>query len=145
MYSVKKRLDQFSAAHRLVNGYQGKCKDLHGHDYVAEVELVCNELDKTGFVIDFVEIKRICNDWLQKNWDHVTLLSEADQALLQFLKHENQRYWLLPDNQNTTVENLTRYLFQQFKKELAQFAPRVRLKAVTMWESSMACATYVEE
>jgi 6-pyruvoyltetrahydropterin/6-carboxytetrahydropterin synthase len=142
MYIVKKQLDSFSAAHRLVNGYQGKCKDLHGHDYLAEVELACEQLDETGFVIDFVEIKRICNMWLQRNWDHATLLSEADEALLAFVKHENQRYWLLPNRQNTTVENLTKYLYQQFTKELAEFSPRVTLRSVTMWESGTAKATY---
>ncbi|MBX9706042.1 MAG: 6-carboxytetrahydropterin synthase, partial [Gammaproteobacteria bacterium] len=39
MYVIKKQLDTFSAAHRLTKGYQGKCKDLHGHDYQVEITL----------------------------------------------------------------------------------------------------------
>jgi 6-pyruvoyltetrahydropterin/6-carboxytetrahydropterin synthase len=145
MYTVKKQLDVFSAAHRLVKGYQGKCKDLHGHDYLTEVTVVCDELDEYDFVIDFGDIKRICNEWLQNHWDHATLVSGADANLLKFVREEKQHHFVLPEQHNSTVEYLVEFLFYQFQKELKAFAPRVTLKAVSMWESATACATFTAD
>lgn len=142
MYILKKKLDVFSAAHRLVKGYQGKCKDLHGHDYLVEITVCCEELDNYGFVIDFGEIKQICNDWIQKNWDHCTLVCPEDQKLLEFLREENQHHFVLPVGNNSTAENLAEFLFRQFQFELAKFTPRVTLQAVTIWESATASATF---
>lgn len=142
MYILKKKLDIFSAAHRLVNGYQGKCKDLHGHDYLVEVTVACEELDDYGFVIDFGDVKQICNDWIQNHWDHATLVCAADKTLLDFVCKENQHHFVLPADKNSTVENLTEFLFKQFQTELDKFSPRVSLQAVTIWESSTANATY---
>lgn len=141
LYTVKKQLDSFSAAHRVIKGYQGKCRDLHGHDYLPEITLSCAALDDVGFVMDFSEIKTICNAWVQDNWDHATLLSAADPKLLAFVQNEKQKYFLLPDEVNSTVENLAEFLFKEFEKRLASFAPRVRLEAVSIWESATACAT----
>lgn len=142
MHIIKKKLDTFSAAHRLGKGYQGKCKDLHGHDYMAEVTLSCETLDAYDFVIDFGEVKQRCNNWLQSHWDHATLVSGGDEPLLAFVKAEQQHHFVLPEKHNSTAEFLAEYLFHQFTKELQDFAPRVTLQAVTLWESQTASATY---
>jgi len=142
MFILKKKLDVFSAAHRVIKGYQGKCKDLHGHDYLVEVTVACEELDDYGFVIDFGDIKQICNDWLKNHWDHCTLVCADDQGLLKFLRQEDQRHFVLPAEKNSTVENLTEFLFYQFQVELKKFSPRVTLQAVTIWESETASATF---
>lgn len=143
MYVIKKQLDTFSAAHRLTKGYQGKCKDLHGHDYQVEITLHCEQLDHYDFVIDFGEIKRICDAWLQQKWDHATIVGGEDPALLKFVKQEQQKYFLLPEGRNSTVEFLAEFLFEIFERELASFAPRVILHSVEIAESQTARALFV--
>jgi 6-pyruvoyltetrahydropterin/6-carboxytetrahydropterin synthase len=55
MYEVS--VDEtFAAAHNLRN-YQGKCENLHGHNYKVRVTLAGKELDSTGLLYDFVQLK----------------------------------------------------------------------------------------
>ena len=67
----------FDAAHRLIN-HKGKCANLHGHRYVAEITLQAKQLDELGMVVDFSEVKRIIGDWIDHRWDHNTILHPGD-------------------------------------------------------------------
>lgn len=118
MYLVSRELKQFSAAHRLNKGYRGKCQHLHGHNYTIRVTLSAPQLDEFDFVMDFDAIKKLFDSWVQEQWDHVTLVSEQDVALLEFLRAENQRFFIIPGGANTTAEVLAHYLFMQFTKIL---------------------------
>jgi len=148
MYCVKKDLKIFSAAHRLIKGYVGKCKNLHGHNYKVSIKLCSDKLDGFGFVIDFNDIKALFDSWVQDHWDHATLVCEDDHALIDFLGNEKQKFSVLPGGQNTTVEALTGYLFDVFasilkeKKTQAMF-PNISIVEVTIFESETASATYV--
>ena len=57
MYEVKKRLE-ISAAHRLALGYESKCTNLHGHNWIIDVYLRSKELNEDGMVMDFTHIKK---------------------------------------------------------------------------------------
>ncbi|MEW6108210.1 MAG: 6-carboxytetrahydropterin synthase [Nitrospirota bacterium] len=46
----------FSAAHQL-HGYEGICKDVHGHNFTVEVTLSVKRLNEIGFGIDFLDLK----------------------------------------------------------------------------------------
>ena len=52
----------FEAAHAL-DGYDGKCKDIHGHSYHLEMtcwgRLKALKLSDCGMVVDFGDIKKI--------------------------------------------------------------------------------------
>lgn len=48
---------KFEAAHRLP-WHSGKCRQLHGHSYVLEVE-VAGRLDTRGVVMDFAEVDEL--------------------------------------------------------------------------------------
>lgn len=56
MYYVKKRLE-ISAAHRLQLGYESKCSEIHGHNWIITVECRARELNSEGMVVDFTSIK----------------------------------------------------------------------------------------
>lgn len=66
-YRIAKRFE-FAASHvldGLPDGHQ--CGRLHGHNYAVEVELEGDELDGTGFVLDYGELapfKRMLDDEL---------------------------------------------------------------------------------
>jgi 6-pyruvoyltetrahydropterin/6-carboxytetrahydropterin synthase len=51
---------RFEAAHRL-EWHPGRCRQLHGHSYVLEVE-VSGELDGRGVVMDFAEVDKVVVD-----------------------------------------------------------------------------------
>ena len=143
MYSITKKLRNFSAAHRLVKGYEGKCKNLHGHNYALEIKVSSEELDQYGFVMDFDDIKVHFDQWVQNHWDHVTIVSEIDKPLINFLEKEKQEYFLLPGDKNTTAECLSEFLFQTFSEILRKLnTPHIILHSVRVFESETASATF---
>ena len=50
IYTIVKAID-FCYGHRLLN-YEGKCRHLHGHNGLLEVELYSKTLDSKGMVMD---------------------------------------------------------------------------------------------
>ena len=56
MYEVIKKLE-ISAAHSLDLPYESKCTNLHGHNWSVTVFLRASELNESGMIMDFTEIK----------------------------------------------------------------------------------------
>lgn len=142
MHSIKLSLSRFSAAHRIVKGYRGKCQDLHGHDYRIELTLGASKLDSFGFVIDFTDIKKHLEKWVKEHIDHVTLLCSEDAALLDFVTKQQQRHYILPDNKNTTVECVSEHLYHVFCTILEALNPQVELLELAVWESDTSGAMF---
>ena len=114
--------ETFAAGHALRN-YRGKCENVHGHNYRAEVTLRGAELDAIGLLVDFVELKRVVH------------------AVLDRMDHQ----WLndMPpfDELNPSAENMARYLYDEIA---AGLGPRgdVRVASVKLWETDTSSATY---
>ncbi len=145
MFTVSRDLKSFSAAHRLNKGYQGKCRHLHGHTYRVRVVLSSEQLDQYDFVIDFGDIKRLFDVWVQQHWDHATLVSELDQSLLDFLIDQKQDHFIIPGQRNTTSEALAEFLFNKFNEILStsDYAQTsIRLLEVAVSESDYSHACY---
>ncbi len=99
---------EFDAAHRVME-HQSQCKMLHGHRYVIEATFEAAQLDKLGMVIDFGVIKEILGGWIDKNWDHNTILNIADKVLGdEIAKITGQKIYYLKGN--PTAENMAEYL-----------------------------------
>ena len=111
----------FSAAHRLRN-YQGKCENLHGHNWRVEVTIASNQLDNKGMVIDFRKIKEKLGKVLDK-LDH-TYLNE----LSEFKKV------------NPTSENIASYIYSKLKNLIKE--KKIIVKRVSVWETKDSSATY---
>lgn len=120
MYKIQVKLKSFCVANRLGEPYRGVCNNLHGHNYAIAIILGSKELDEFGFVMDFTKVKELCNNWLEQHWDHGVILNENDAPLLEFLKQEKQKYFLLPNNLPTSSENLAKYAFDEFSKMIQQ-------------------------
>jgi len=58
----------FDAAHRLPE-YPGKCNRYHGHTWKLTVEVFAEIDEKTGFVMDLAELKKLVNPVLDR-FDH---------------------------------------------------------------------------
>lgn len=145
MFLIEKKLKHFSAAHRIINGYQGKCRHLHGHNYSGSVVISARALNHFGFVIDFDHIKQHLDEWVQNHWDHATLVSQQDHELLQFVRDNKQHHFVLPDNENSSSENLAKYLFHKFTDIISKLNYDVVVVSATVSESDTAQATYCNE
>ena len=68
------KMFSFEAGHALY-GYDGKCKNLHGHSYHLEVTVVGTPIQDTtnvkyGMVIDFGDLKKIVKEDIVDVFDH---------------------------------------------------------------------------
>jgi 6-pyruvoyltetrahydropterin/6-carboxytetrahydropterin synthase len=97
----------FEAGHAL-HGYDGKCKNLHGHSYKLSVTVIGTPItDKTnpkfGMVIDFTDLKRIVTEEIVNKFDHATIFNKNTPhvKLAKTLKDEGHNV-LLVDYQPTT-------------------------------------------
>ena len=75
----------FCAGHRLL-GHEGKCANLHGHNYVAEFYVTGKEIDHLGRVVDFQVINKLFKGWIDENWDHGFLLWQDDENAISALE-----------------------------------------------------------
>lgn len=108
----------WDAAHRVLR-HESKCATLHGHRYTAHITVTAPELDSVGRVIDFGVLKTLVGGWIDKNWDHTSILMSSD-PLLPILQEETRKqgkrppYVLLDE---PTAENIA--------MELARVARRL--------------------
>lgn len=70
----------FETAHALY-GYDGKCKNIHGHSYKLFVTVKGKPIEdssnvKFGMVIDFGDIKKIVNKVIVDRFDHTIMLNQ---------------------------------------------------------------------
>ncbi|OGT55065.1 MAG: hypothetical protein A3F17_08205 [Gammaproteobacteria bacterium RIFCSPHIGHO2_12_FULL_41_15] len=144
MYQLLVELQDFSAAHRLIKGYTGKCNHLHGHNYSLRIIVAARCLDDNDLVVDFSVVRKICNAWVQHHIDHCTLVYEQDEALLSFLKNHAQKHYLLSGN--TTVECLAKEIYRQLSAVIANIhqkdAASFYLSQVELWESQQCGVVY---
>lgn len=116
-----KIITQFGAAHQLRN-YNGKCENLHGHNWKIEVFVKGDELDKDGMLIDFSILKKRTKE----------IIEEFDHKFLNDLDCFSEI--------NPSSENIAKYIYEELEKGINN--NRVKISRVTAWESDTACATY---
>ena len=117
MITVTKEL-RFEAAHRLINGYPGKCRNNHGHSWVVFVTASLVEganLNPFGFVKDFGDFKPL-KEWIDNTLDHATIVSEDDISFIDWLAKNRQNYFKVKGN--PTSENLSQIIFEKAKELL---------------------------
>ncbi|HEY9773913.1 MAG TPA: 6-carboxytetrahydropterin synthase [Planktothrix sp.] len=131
MYQVTKEIP-FCYGHRLLN-YDGKCKNLHGHNGIAEITLATDELDESGFVVDFSVIKQIVAKWIDENFDHRMLLHK-DDPVVDYLTKQGEPIKVLAVN--PSAENIARLIYDFVESE---GLPIVQVK---LWETPSCFAVY---
>ena len=114
--------DTFAAAHYL-RDYEGKCENLHGHNWKVEVMLRGEKLGKGGMLVDFKTAREILSDVLGR-FDH-KYLNEVKEF----------------EKVNPTTENLARILYEAIG---ARLPGGVSVSRVTCWESDRCGASYFE-
>lgn len=122
----------FDAAHRVI-GHKGKCVDLHGHRYVLEVSVRSRQLDQLGMVIDFADLKKIIDDWINQNFDHTAILSTNDQELGEAIsKVTKQKIYYLP--YNPTAENIAYHFKYDILRNILNLSD-IKIGKVRLYET----------
>ncbi|MFT4683828.1 MAG: 6-pyruvoyltetrahydropterin/6-carboxytetrahydropterin synthase [Saprospiraceae bacterium] len=70
----------FETGHALY-GYDGKCRNVHGHSYKLHVTVIGTPISdannvKFGMVIDFTDLKKIVKDEIVDVFDHATVFNK---------------------------------------------------------------------
>lgn len=130
----------FCAGHRLMN-HGGKCENLHGHNYVAQIHVTGRETDSVGRVVDFGLLKSLFKTWIDDHWDHSMILWDRDEQAINAIRAvEPWRLHELP--YNPTAENMARYLLEVVSPELISKIPDydVQVSKVVIWETETSSA-----
>ena len=129
---------RFDAAHILTN-HQGLCRNLHGHTYRVDVTVAQAPGDAQDMVVDFKDLKRVCEERILAKFDHAFIYdgsSPAEAEIAAVLRRHDMRTVELPFR--STAENLARHFFG----ELRALMPTVA--AVKVWETPDSVAEYSE-
>jgi 6-pyruvoyltetrahydropterin/6-carboxytetrahydropterin synthase len=113
----------FAAGHALRN-YKGRCENVHGHNFRVQVKIEGDQLDVTGLLVDFIDVKALMGSVIDR-LDH------------QFLNE-------IPpfDVKNPSAENIAEYFHRELTVHLPATAFPVRVREVTVWETDIQSATY---
>jgi len=136
----------FEAGHAL-HGYDGKCKNLHGHSYHLDVTVIGTPIDdstnvKYGMVIDFGDLKKIVKDEIVDVFDHAMIFNKNTPhlELANDLKNRGHNI-ILVDYQPTTemmvidfAEKITQRLPENIK--LHSLKLRETATSFTEWYAS---------
>jgi 6-pyruvoyltetrahydropterin/6-carboxytetrahydropterin synthase len=131
MFTVSRELN-FCYGHRLLN-YAGKCRHLHGHNGRVRITFAASSLDDRGMVLDFGEIKRVVNGWIDAALDHRMILNRDDPAVIVLEKLGEPMYLM---DANPTAENIARLIHDYASK---QGFPVVEVR---LWETPNCVASY---
>lgn len=102
---ITKQFD-FEAAHAL-EGYYGKCKDIHGHSYHLKITVIGRvhlDADKVedSMVMDFTDLKKIVKGQVIDLFDHKLVLK--DDSRFRGIEKNNERVLYVP--YQPTCENM---------------------------------------
>lgn len=122
----------FDMAHALY-GYDGPCKNIHGHTYHLSVTLIGTPIQdngdvKLGMVVDFGDLKKIVKDNILEIYDHALVLNEnAPYSKSEVISNEFEKVILVP--YQPTCENLLLSFVESlkplFSKEMALVSIRL--------------------
>ncbi len=137
------KIFHFEMAHA-IHGYQGACKNIHGHSYELHVTLGTSSVQKEyipspGFIIDFKQIKNLVNVALIEKFDHSLVLSEA------YLKdhptnhiHDNLIVW----DVEPSAENILLYMQDVLNAKLPS---EIKLLQMKLYETKDSFAEWIAD
>lgn len=131
MFEVRVTAD-FAAAHFLKD-YNGKCENLHGHNYKVYAHVRGNKLNEGGMLLDFTKLKSALR-LVCKNLDH-TNLNDFDYF-----------------EKNPSAERIAKYIYEQIIQLLLKDGIDISYKnqtedaflyAIDVFETDTSRARYI--
>ena len=133
----------FETGHALY-GYDGKCRNVHGHSYHLSVTVIGHPIReeghiKLGMVIDFGDLKQIVREEIVDPFDHATVFNKnTPHVTLAATLKESGHKVILADYQPTS-ENM---VIDFAKKISARLPEHIQLHSLRLRETGTAYAEW---
>ena len=133
----------FETGHALY-GYDGKCKNVHGHSYKLSVTVTGQPITdrnnvKFGMVIDFSDLKKIVKEEIVDVFDHATVFNQTTPHLELALELRNRGHEVILVDYQPTSENMV----MDFAKKISNRLPAsIKLFALKLQETETSFAEW---
>lgn len=112
----------FETGHALY-GYDGKCKNVHGHSYKLSVTVIGKPITdnsnvKFGMVIDFSDLKKIVREEIVDLFDHATVFNKNTPHVELAKELSNRGHHVILVEYQPTSENMVIDFAQKIKSRL---------------------------
>jgi 6-pyruvoyltetrahydropterin/6-carboxytetrahydropterin synthase len=122
---------RFSACHFIVD--HEKCGRLHGHTYALNIEIEGERSEKFGFVVDFIELKKMVREMIEEVDHRVLIPGENEKVRIERREREvevsvlDKRY-VFPTSdvvilpiQSLSAEDLAGYFLKRVRERLSGY------------------------
>lgn len=133
----------FETGHALY-GYDGKCKNVHGHSYKLSVTVIGTPINDTsnvkyGMVIDFSDLKKIVKSEIVDIFDHATVFNKNTPHVELAKELEVRGHNVLLVDYQPTSEMMVVDFARKIKRHLP---PNIKLFSLRLQETDSSFAEW---
>lgn len=133
----------FETGHALY-GYDGKCKNVHGHSYKLSVTVIGTPISDTsnvkfGMVIDFSDLKKIVKEEIVDVFDHATVFNKNTPHVELAAELETRGHHVILVDYQPTSENMVTDFAQKIKNRLPE---TIKLHSLKLQETDTSFAEW---
>ena len=133
----------FETGHALY-GYDGKCKNVHGHSYKLSVTVIGKPITdksnvKFGMVIDFSDLKKIVKEEIVDQFDHATVFNENTPHIELANELKSRGHHVILVNYQPTSENMVIDFAKKIKSRLPEV---IQLHSLKLQETDTSFAEW---
>ncbi|MCL9770628.1 6-carboxytetrahydropterin synthase [Flavobacterium sp. HXWNR69] len=133
----------FETGHALY-GYDGKCKNVHGHSYKLSVTVIGKPITdpsnvKYGMVIDFGDLKKIVKEQIVDVFDHATVFNKNTPHIELAKELELRGHEVILVDYQPTSENMVVDFSNKIKKLLPE---NIKLHSLRLQETETSFAEW---
>jgi len=135
----------FETGHALY-GYDGKCKNVHGHSYKLSVTVIGTPIAdadhvKYGMVIDFGDLKKIVKQEIVDIFDHATVFNKNTPHIELAEELKNRGHHVILVDYQPTSENMVIDFAQKIKNRLPE---NITLYSLRLQETETSFAEWYQ-
>lgn len=135
----------FETGHALY-GYDGKCKNVHGHSYKLSVTVIGKPITDTsnvkfGMVIDFGDLKKIVKEEIVDIFDHATVFNQNTPHLELANELKTRGHHVILVDYQPTSENMVIDFAEKIKRRLPQ---NIYLHSLKLQETESSFAEWYQ-
>lgn len=133
----------FETGHALY-GYDGKCRNVHGHSYKLSVTVIGEPISdadhvKFGMVIDFGDLKKIVKSEIVDQFDHATVFNKNTPHLELAKELKDRGHHVILVEYQPTSENMVIDFAEKIKKHLPK---HINLHSLKLQETETSFAEW---
>lgn len=133
----------FETGHALY-GYDGKCRNVHGHSYKLSVTVIGSPIEdsnnvKFGMVIDFSDLKKIVREEIVEVFDHATVFNKNTPHVELAKELEERGHHVILVDYQPTSENMV----IDFSNKIKNLLPaNIKLHSLRLQETDTSFAEW---